>query len=363
MTLSPCCLTVTAHENNQLKNDIKSEHSKVKLLEYELEFLRTVNESNKKLIIDLMDQKHSHLVQENNAQQTTNEPELWIYPKRYAKSNKQPHHNIAPVTVQNKFNSLAYVNNGPEEHENSKAESTVLHAEPEKQTDQDTMRIDSVPTCKSQIKKQDRYMVTENHVEKFVPIVPGKSTYKESIGKGRNIFVISDSMLRRIRKKEFGDCINNGTAWIKCFDGATPKQMNHFTIPFLIEDHPNTVVIHSGTNVLKPIHGVEEQSCEGIAKDIVNIGKNCKQHGVEHVVISSIIIRRASMHIEKRRREVNQFVKSMCIDENFIFVDNEAITLRDIDDYGVHLEESGSRIVANNILKALNSLPIHSCLR
>ena len=167
-------------------------------------------------------------------------------------------------------------------------------------------------------------------------------------------------MLRRIRKDEFNGCTKTGDVLIKCFDGATPRQMNHFAIPFLVEEHPIATVIHSGTNVLRQRVGEEEQTCENIARDIIKIGSNCRDNGVTHIIISSIIVRRGNTHVEKRRREVNILLKQYCANEGYVFVDNEAITLQNIDRYGVHLEEGGSQIVANNILKVLNSLPIQN---
>ena len=51
--------------NNKQKNELNAEHCKVKLLEYEIEFLLKVSDANKKLIIDMLDQKQFEFVSQN----------------------------------------------------------------------------------------------------------------------------------------------------------------------------------------------------------------------------------------------------------------------------------------------------------
>ena len=60
--------------------------------------------------------------------------------------------------------------------------------------------------------------------------------------------------------------------------------------------------------------------------------------------------------LDRKRNNVNHALKDKCIFNNFIFVDNKDICLEDITDFDkVHLNESGSVKLANNVLDALNN--------
>ena len=63
---------------------------------------------------------------------------------------------------------------------------------------------------------------------------------------------------------------------------------------------------------------------------------------------------RAGNEVEKRRVEVNEMVKTLCNEKGFIYVSNDNINLDDIDYDKVHLKETGSCKVANNLLHAIN---------
>ena len=58
----------------------------------------------------------------------------------------------------------------------------------------------------------------------------------------------------------------------------------------------------------------------------------------------------------QKERQVNTILKAKCTSQNFMFIDNENIELSDVSEQDrVHLYESGSIKLANNILNALNS--------
>ena len=63
------------------------------------------------------------------------------------------------------------------------------------------------------------------------------------------------------------------------------------------------------------------------------------------------------MALDRKRNNVNSALRDKCTFNNFIFVDNKNICLDDVDDFDkVHLHESGSVKLANNVLTALNNL-------
>ena len=166
------------------------------------------------------------------------------------------------------------------------------------------------------------------------------------------MFVLSDSMMQRIRKPEFYSHMD-GWGRIKTFPGANTNYLHHHSLPFLIEGCPNTLVVHGGTNDLRN----RNKSAEEIADDLIKLGLTAKSFGVEHVVYSDIVIRKDGVHIDSKRKEVNLILRDKCSFNNFIYVQNNNIHLEDIDDSDrVHLYESGSVKLANNVLRSLHNL-------
>ena len=95
---------------------------------------------------------------------------------------------------------------------------------------------------------------------------------------------------------------------------------------------------------------------ETMASDIIDAAKICENHGAEHVLVSSIIMRNKHDYMEKRRRELNIILRDMCYDLGFIFVDNENIGHEHLFNDGVHLNRDGSAVLSSNILHSLNNI-------
>ena len=275
--------------------------------------------------------------------QNTVATETFITPTRVA---KQPPHNSWDITMlQNTCNRYAPLANGNKQ--------TYIDPQPSDQAPP------SVPINKptadnnnKTIKRNRRPQIccTESHLNNFIPVRPGKATYAAATKRGRKIMVISDSMMQRIRKKEFYQNINHGFCSIKCFPGATPKHMSHYSLPHLIEEAPNSLIVHSGTN---SIHN-KDKTPENIADEVIQMGTTARSFGVENVLISGLVQRNNGMVTENKRKEVNRFISDKCSMHGFIYIDNNNISLEDIDSDRVHLHESGSVKLANNILNALN---------
>ena len=71
---------------------------------------------------------------------------------------------------------------------------------------------------------------------------------------------------------------------VKHFSGAKTKDMESYIIPTL-EQNPETIIIHSGTNDLK-----SDSSPEEIARDIINLTTSCKTQ-TNKVILCSIVPR------------------------------------------------------------------------
>jgi hypothetical protein len=159
-------------------------------------------------------------------------------------------------------------------------------------------------------------------------------------------------MLQRVRKWEFNRHLDNGYARIKCYPGDSPRYLHHNVIPHLMEETPDTLVIHGGTNSLRD----GDSTPEKIATDVLSIGETARHFGVKHVVVTGLIRRRdGGEKTEQRRRQVNSILCEQSILSNFIYVSNDNVVLNDICRDNVHMEETGTIKVANNIINAVNT--------
>ena len=112
--------------------------------------------------------------------------------------------------------------------------------------------------------------------------------------------------------------------------------------------HPDTVVIHAGSNDLAnypKVHPAE------VAQNIINIGVKCKNHGVKNIFISSITPRK---FIHKRRVHTNRILEQLCETNNFTFIDNYNINYNDLHRDNIDLNDDGLEVLEDNFLYYLN---------
>ena len=97
--------------------------------------------------------------------------------------------------------------------------------------------------------KRPLVCTTENYLKNFISfIVPGNSDYASVIKNGRKVLVVGDSHIKRIRRNDFNKELKNGKAIFRSFSGANTRQLDHYILPPLVDDKPDAVIIHVGTN-------------------------------------------------------------------------------------------------------------------
>ena len=129
---------------------------------------------------------------------------------------------------------------------------------------------------------------------------------------------------------------------VKHFSGAKTKEMKSYIIPTL-EQNPETIIIHSGTNDLK-----SDSSPEEIARDIINLTKSCKTQA-NKVILCSIVPRYDNLN-EKTTR-VNKCLKKECEARSICFIDHRNISPKhNCNRSGLHLNYSGTKKLIENIL-------------
>ena len=172
--------------------------------------------------------------------------------------------------------------------------------------------------------------------------------------RNKNIKILSDSIPRGLRMREFNHYVHDGKAHLKAFPGATAKHLHHYSLPTLKEDHPDTVIVHVGFNDLSPKDGnLECVNTEEVSKEIIEIGRTCVKYGATSVFISSII-RNRNHRKQLLIDELNAKLKQKCETQGFIFIEHNNIRIDHLWKDGIHLNEPGKEILANNFIDYLN---------
>ena len=96
-----------------------------------------------------------------------------------------------------------------------------------------------------------------------------------------------------------------------------------------MDDKPDAVIIHIGTNNI-----LTKANHEEIARNIIKIGLNCKNHGV-NVVISSVFAKK-NPNLNALRRRVNDSLRDLCSTNGFGYICNDAITTEYLLKDGIH---------------------------
>ena len=96
--------------------------------------------------------------------------------------------------------------------------------------------------------------------------------------------MFGDSHIKRIKRNDFNKELRHDKTFFRPFSGANATQLRHYIIPTLVDDKLDTIVIHVGTNDI-----LNHANHENIAHSITNIGLDCKNNGVNEVLISSIL--------------------------------------------------------------------------
>ena len=169
--------------------------------------------------------------------------------------------------------------------------------------------------------------------------------YADVSSKGKKILIISDSMCSRIKMKEFNSYIKNGYAYRKTFPSATVNELAHYCIHTLLEDKPDKVIIHIGTN------NVTKQNPSDISQEITNMASICHSYGVNDVFISSILFR---PNFNEIVCETNNFLRTKQLLHDFTFIDNDNILIEHIWKDKIHLNNKGTVMLANNLINSIN---------
>ena len=127
--------------------------------------------------------------------------------------------------------------------------------------------------------------------------------------------------------REFNNQLEEGIAQFKAFPGSTSQQLNHHLIPVLQEHEYNGAIIYIGIKDLIK-NPNENKYATKIPRGVIDIALQCQNHNIGTVFISSIVYS-TKVNYELLYK-VNNFLHEECVKNGFYFIDNAAVTERDL---------------------------------
>ena len=190
---------------------------------------------------------------------------------------------------------------------------------------------------------------------------PGKRTYTEAVNGEIKASIFTTSMMRGVKVDDINRRFIPGQVTIHRFPGGKAKHMKNQIATHLQEELPDVVVIQCGGNDI-PLSQRNTTTMLDIANHIMDMVQECKQHGVERIIVSNVLPRESAVY-QLRRKEVNDILRSLCDLQNIVFLDNDRhvdvekriILSKHIDYDGVHFNDSGSIRFRDNIIDTLNT--------
>ena len=231
---------------------------------------------------------------------------------------------------------------------NSKNADFVVTPSPQINILTSNLRLNLIPAQNHS--RRPNTCTTENYLQNYnPPTVPGYNSYATVSKFRKKIFVVGDSHVKKIKRLDFNKELRSGKAFFRSFNGTDSKQLGHYIIPTLVGDKPDIVLLLVGTNdVLSNDNNTE------LANNIINVGLNCKNHGVSIVFISSILTKK-NPKLKSVIRRVNDKLRELCETNGFIFVNNDMITTDHLWRDGIHLQDIGTNILSRNFYQVLNN--------
>ena len=102
-----------------------------------------------------------------------------------------------------------------------------------------------------------------------------------------------------------------------------------------MDDKPDAVIIYVGTNDI-----LTNANHQEIARNVIKIDLNCKNYGVNDVVISSVLVKK-NPNLNALIRRVNDLLRDLCSMNGFGYICNDTITTGYLWKDGIHLQDLG----------------------
>ena len=193
--------------------------------------------------------------------------------------------------------------------------------------------------------------------EQSLPLIPGPKLYSETVKDSHTTMILTDSMSGGVKVNSIKKNIRGKDEQIiiKRFPGHTAEDMAFYATKPLGDTKPDKVIIVAGTNDLtRAIYDKGTIDEFEVVQSLMKIERVAREHGAKKIYVSSIMTRRGYRFCEGIKK-VNDLLYMACIAEDFLFMDQAAITMAHVSADGIHLNSHGSAILFYNILSVFDT--------
>ena len=327
-----------SYEVSKLRNNMANDL--VTRLKNENDFLREEIKESRNLLKDVLLQnvntnRHTEI---NNKSENINE---WNV-VRNGPSGVIPRSNLV-FQHSNRFNVLQNETSGENNNDNNDINTQFDNKN-------DRIRYNNNMHKPNREKKKPNPVI--NQYPERDTLFKAEQSFNNRLNQPKKIRIMTDSIAKGIRVKEFNNHLENSNARFKIFPGASIGNLNYYINPTLEQEKPEVVVIHVGINDLLS-ENLSNASDQVIADQIIEIGKKCTHYGVEKVFISALL---ACKRVNPNRINIiNDLIKVRCDFHGFVYIDHNNIKDEHLWKDGIHLRENGKVILAQNFLDSINN--------
>ena len=127
--------------------------------------------------------------------------------------------------------------------------------------------------------------------------------------------------------------------------------MLHCIDPTLEEQNFEAAIIHIGTH--DTLYDSSSRLINLLLQNIKEIRKKCKSCKVKYVFISSLTFNTRISH--KLLNEVNEMIERVCLENGYHYIENGNVYENDLFKDGLHLQNSGKKILSHNFIVNLQT--------
>ena len=158
------------------------------------------------------------------------------------------------------------------------------------------------------------------------------------------IAILGDSMIKMLKPSRLERSIGKKTV-VKTFPGASVADMKHYVKPAL-EKNPELIILHVRTN------DIPQKEPEEIVKEIESLCTGIVTNSLAKVAISEII-QRDDQTLNIKINSTNKLLTKIGMKYNWPIIQHYNINISNLNASGLHLNITGTAILAKNYLDFL----------
>ena len=184
-----------------------------------------------------------------------------------------------------------------------------------------------------------------SHCEKEEQQSKQKESILTNVKEGETVEIIGDSILNNINARNIS---KKGNVKVLNHSGAISKDLKSHIIP-TINRKPNVLIIHIGTNDL-----VNQEDTIANLETTVNRVKRKSAH--INIVMSSLLIRKDKLGIDKEVLTLNEKIKMFCNDNLVKYLSNDSINGSCLGRGKLHPNQKRKAMLVKNFINCIEKM-------